>query len=256
MKRRMMLGLAAAVLCVGAASALAAEQATETRPIDARVQRVKLEGLANLKIRHGAKAQLVLSGDKALVERTLAEQDGDLLTIGTEGKRRGVYIGRSPRLDVELVLPQLRAVSVESLGSTTVDGFKGESLDVELDGAGSMQVAATYRKVRASLGGLGSLVMQKVDSDEMELNLGGAGHVTVSGRSRNMKVELGGLGGLDARQCEVASLKLNLSGLGNARVRVLQDADLALSGMGSVVVYGKPSNRKVVVDGLGSVSWR
>jgi len=34
------------------------------------------------------------------------------------------------------------------------------------------------------------------------------------------------------------------------------NANLNLSGLGSVTVYGKPLNRKVSVDGLGKVSWK
>jgi hypothetical protein len=49
---------------------------------------------------------------------------------------------------------------------------------------------------------------------------------------------------------------LDLSGLGNAIVTAHQNANLNLSGMGSVTVYGKPLNRKVSVDGLGKVSWK
>ena len=45
-------------------------------------------------------------------------------------------------------------------------------------------------------------------------------------------------------------------GLGNAIVNARSNAKLSLSGLGSVVVYGKPANRDVSVDGLGKVSWK
>lgn len=249
------LGMAAAMLgaCTGLASA-APETATETRPIDARVVRVTLDGVVNLKITHGATAALVLRGDPRLLGTTTATQRGDMLAIGSDG--RAMNLGRSNGVQAELVLPNLRAVSSESVGSTTVSGFSGQKLEINLDGAGSMNVSSDYRVITASLGGVGSLRILDVDSDSIDLNLGGAGYVSVSGRSKSLRAELGGLGGLDAQKCAVDSVQVELSGLGNATVTARHSAELALSGMGSVTVFGKPANRKVVVDGLGKVNWK
>lgn len=256
------LGAAIAVPCalfcaaIGVAEA-APETSTETRPIDARVVRVKLEGLGDLKIRQGATPALVLTGDARLLSRTTTSQKGDTLNIETEGRNSGFSFGRSSGLQAELVLPNLQAVSSESLGSTTVSGFAGETLSINLDGAGSMYVSSSeYRTIKASLGGVGNLKIQGVNSEHVDLSLGGAGYVTLSGRSKNLRAELGGLGGLDAQACTVDSVTLDLSGLGNATVNAQRSANLALSGMGSVTVFGKPANRKVALDGLGKVNWK
>ena len=71
-----------------------------------------------------------------------------------------------------------------------------------------------------------------------------------------LTAELSGLGGLDAQQFVADAVTLELSGLGNATITAHQSANLNLSGMGSVTVYGKPLNRRVSVDGLGKVSWK
>ena len=47
-----------------------------------------------------------------------------------------------------------------------------------------------------------------------------------------------------------------MGGLGNATVNAKSDVTLNLSGLGSVIVYGKPLNRNVTVDGLGKVVWK
>ena len=235
----------------------APETSTESRQIDARVVRVKLEGVGDLKIRQGATPALVLTGDARLLSRTTTSQNGDTLNIETEGRNAGLRFGRSSGLQAELVLPNLQAVSSESIGSTTVSGFAGETLDINLDGAGSMYVSSSdYRTITASLGGVGNLKIQGVNSEHVDLSLGGAGYVTLSGRSKHISAELGGLGGLDARDCTADSVTLDLSGLGNATVNVQKSANLALSGMGSVTVFGKPANRKVALDGLGKVNWK
>jgi hypothetical protein len=98
--------------------------------------------------------------------------------------------------------------------------------------------------------------LQGLNGEGVELNLQGAGYISLSGRAKWLKADLGGLGNLDAQQCNVDSVDIDLSGLGNARVTARQNANLNLSGMGSVTVYGKPQNRTVAVDGLGKVSWK
>ncbi|HEU4776605.1 MAG TPA: DUF2807 domain-containing protein [Telluria sp.] len=250
------LGMAAA-FCATSAAALAApvETASETRPVDARTVRVRLDGVIDLKLKQGAVASLVIIGDKALVAKTTSEQDGDTMTIGTDAKKFK-FSRRGESLRAELTLPTLRAVSSDSLGWTDVSGFSGEQLDLKLEGAGSMKVVCDYRVVTAVLGGVGSMNIQGDNADGIDLNLRGAGFVTLRGNSKWLKASLGGLGNLDAQHFNVDTVNLDLSGLGNAVVSAKQNANLNLSGLGSVTVYGKPVNRAVSVDGLGNVNWK
>jgi hypothetical protein len=229
-----------------------AEFARETRPIDARVVRVRLDGVIGLQIRQGAAPALTLSGERRWLAKAVTAQNGDTLNIGSEVRGRM----RMGGLQAELTLPALREVTSESLGSTDITGFSGEELTLRLDGAGSMRMAGHYRLVRVNLGGIGSMRLDGLDGDGVELNLQGAGVVTLNGRARWLKADLGGLGSLDAQQFNADNVDIDLSGLGNARVTARQNASLNLSGLGSVTVYGKPLNRKVAVDGLGKVSWK
>lgn len=253
-------GAAIAAFCAmigSAASALAApeETVTETRSIDTRVVRVKLDGVIDLKLKQGAVPALVIIGEKRLMAKTTTEQHGDTLTIGTETKGFK-FSQRSNSLRAELILPQLREVSSESVGWTDITGFSGDELELSLDGAGSMKVNCSYRVVTATLGGVGHMNIQGGNTEGIDLTLRGAGYVTLNGRSKWLKASLGGLGGLDAQHFQVENVDLELSGLGNATVSARQNANLNLSGMGSVTVYGKPLNRSVSVDGLGKVSWK
>ncbi|MES2018053.1 MAG: DUF2807 domain-containing protein [Pseudomonadota bacterium] len=248
---------AAVAMCAAFGAALASppEIVTETRAVDVRVVRVKLDGLIDLKLKQGAVAALVISGDAKLLSQVITEQQGDTLTIGSQVK--GFKLGRpSHSVHAELTLPALREVSSESVGWTEVSGFSGDALDVTLEGAGSMKVNCSYRLVTAVLGGVGSMNIQGANNEGIDLNLRGAGYVTLKGSSKWLKASLGGLGGLDAQYLLVDSVDLDISGLGNASVSASQAAKLKLSGLGSVTVHGKPVNRSVSVDGLGKVSWK
>ncbi len=230
-----------------------AQEASETRALDERVVRVRLDGLLDLRVRQGDVPSLKISGEKRFVDKVTAVQTGDTLALDTE--IHGARMGR-PSLRAELVLPRLRELVSEGLGSSEISGFKGEELEITLDGAGSMKLVAEYRRLRANLGGVGSMHVWVANSDDVELDLHGAGYVTIGGRSRLLRASLGGLGGLNAQQFQADSVDIDLSGLGNATVNARTNANLNLSGMGSVTVYGKPLNRNVSVDGLGRVSWK
>lgn len=255
MNRILNFGLAGAAFCalVSSAALAADEHGSETRAIDARVVRVKIDGVIDVKLKQGPVPLLVISGDTRYLARTSTIQSGDTLVIDTDSHD---FKFNRARLRAELTLPKLRELSSESVGSTEVAGFTGDELDLTLDGAGSMKVVSDYKVVNATLGGVGSMNIQGVNSDGLDLNLRGAGYVTLAGRSKWMKANMGGLGGLDAKQFEVEAVTLELSGLGNAKVTARQSATLSVSGLGSVTVYGKPQHRSVSVDGLGKVSWK
>ncbi len=249
-------GVAGAAFCtlVGTALAASEENTTETRAVDARVVRVKLDGVIDLKLKQGPVPSLVISGDTRYLAKTTTIQSGDTLNIDTEN--HSFKMRSRGRLRAELTLPHLREVSSESVGATDITGFSGDELELSLDGAGSMKVVCDYKIVNATLGGVGSMNIQGVNSEGIDLNLRGAGYVILSGRSKWLKANMGGLGGLDAQQFQAETVTLELSGLGNATVTAKQSANLSLSGLGSVTVYGKPLNRSVSVDGLGKVSWK
>lgn len=234
------------------------ENVTETRQVDARVVRVMSEGFVNLTVRQGSVPGLTIVADKRFISRITTDQSGDTLHLesGMRGPKSGPNTVNVSNMHVELVLPALREMRSEGFGMTEISGFKGERLDLSLDGAGSMKVKGEYRYVSANLGGVGSMNLTLINNDTTSLDLNGAGVITVAGRSRSLNANLGGLGGLDARQMEADAVDLEMSGLGNATVTALRNINLNMSGLGSVNVYGKPLNRKVSVDGLGKVNWK
>jgi hypothetical protein len=241
----------AAMLCV-LAQASAEDSVSEARTVDARVTRLRLDGLLNMVVRQGDAPSLRIFADRRELANLVISQRGDTLLIDNDvpGAKSGTDIR------AELTLPKLTEVRSEGLGTVDVRGFKGEHLELSLEGAGRMNLAVEYRTVRASLGGVGNIDLLLSQSDEVKFDLQGAGYLTVAGRTRSLKATLGGLGGLNAQRLQAEDVDLDLSGLGNASVNASQNARLGLSGMGSVTVFGKPRNRNVSVDGLGKVSWK
>lgn len=255
MNKLFQFGLLFAAFCALFGRAQAADEATEKRVVtlDARVMRVKLDGVIDLKLRQGTTPSLTIYAEKRAMEKVMSSVAGDTLHLETEG--RNIKLGRSSTR-AELVLPMLREVVSEGVGTTEISGFSGDELELTMDGAGSMKVVCDYKSLKANLGGVGSMHLWVSENESVELDLRGAGYITLGGHSKMLKATLGGLGGLNAQQFQADSVNVDLSGLGNATVNAKTNATLNLSGLGSVTVYGKPLNRNVSVDGLGKVSWK
>jgi hypothetical protein len=242
-------------LAMSAGAALASDAVREARAVDARVTRVKLDGVVDLVVRQGATPSLVISGERADVARVTTHQQGDMLEIDTE-RRNNYTHGHSPKLRAELVVPNLAEFVSEGVGASTVSGFSGDKIVLALDGAGAVTLNGSYRNVDARLGGVGSLNIDVAKAERMDLALRGAGQLAVTGQTRALRATLAGVGNLDAEKLRAETVKLDMSGLGGATVYASTAANLNLSGMGSATVYGNPAQRNATTDGMGKVRWR
>ena len=255
MKKLLSAAAVAATLALVASPSLADEIVRENRSVDARVTKVKLDGVIDLVLRQGNTPSLVVSGDRRYVQRITTSQRGDTLEIGTESfnNRHG---DRIDKLRAELTVPNLADFTSEGVGTATVTGFSGDAVRVALDGAGSVTLNSNYRNIDASLGGVGGLTINGVRAERVVLNLGGAGRISVSGESKQLQARMAGVGSLEARGLRTETVDLDMSGLGGATVHATRAADVDLSGMGSATVYGNPASRKVSANGMGKVAWK
>jgi hypothetical protein len=248
-----LLGIA---LSTTTANAFAQQQTSETRNVDARITKVRLGGVIDLRLKQGAVASLVISGDAKYVPKVVTSQQGDTLQIDIE-RERHIHFGKDNKdqLRAELTLPNLNELTSQGVGAAEVTGFTGEQIRVALDGAGTVVLTSRYRNIDARLGGVGSMTLNAADADKIELSLRGAGRIEVNGTSKQLIARLGGVGSLEARELRADTVDVKLTGLGSATVFAKNNANLMLSGLGSATVYGKPANRKSTSTGLGSVSW-
>lgn len=249
------IALTAAALSLPAASAIADEVVSETRAIDARIVKVKLDGVINLRVKQGATPSLTLYGEKRHLAKVKTDQNGDTLRIDND-QSSWTFNNDKNEVRVELTLPDLNEFTSEGVGTTEVSGFTGERITLALDGAGSVKVNSNYKNINSRLGGVGSMTLNAASSDVVDLNMRGAGSITINGNSRLLRAKLGGVGSLDAKGLHSDSVDLDMTGLGGATVYARNAASLRLSGLGSATVYGKPASRNATARGLGSVAWK
>jgi hypothetical protein len=225
---------------------------SETRSLGKQVHAIDIGGPIDLTLRQGAVASLVVRGEQRLLGNidTTAGDDGTL-HIDTVG----MLLHHRQPLQVTLVLPSIDNINVRGSGDSTVNGFSGERIEVQLNGSGNVKFNGRFRQVKAAIHGSGELEMNGGASDNVEAAVIGSGKLTVVGSSQQFKAELTGSGDIDARHLGADSVDLQLMGSGDAVVTALKSLSVTLRGSGDVVVHGAPQERNVSRDGSGEVSF-
>lgn len=232
-------------------SAAGRAPASEHRPIGNGITSVELSGPIDLMLIQGDKPSLKVRGEQRLLGNVSTEQDGKVLHIGTKGM---LFHHRRP-LQVELVLPSLNELQVHGTGDSTVNGFSGEKLQVQLYGSGNVSFNGRFKQVAAGVHGSGDLNLNTGNSDKVALEMVGSGQIKTSGSCKQLNAELNGSGDLDAQHMASDQVTVNLKGSGTTNVFARRSAELTLRGSGDINVYGNPDSRNVSRTGSGEVSW-
>jgi hypothetical protein len=224
---------------------------TETREVSATVSNVEVVGPIDLKLKQGDVPSLKVRGEQRLLANIATEQDGPTLRIGS----KGLLLHPRRPIEVELVLPSLKELVINGSGDSTVNGFSGERLNVQLQGSGNLTFNGRYKNVEAGLNGSGDLNLNSGHGEKVQLEMVGSGAIRSSGSCKELNAELTGSGKLDAEHLASDKVTVTLQGSGTTNVFARQSADLTVKGSGDISVYGNPADRNVNRSGSGGVSW-
>lgn len=237
----------------GPANSAGREVASETRSVGKSIRAIDLSGPIDLTLRQGAVPSLVVRGEQRMLGNveTISGNDGTL-HIGTTGM---LLYHRQP-LQVTLVLPSIEDITVHGSGTSTINGFSGERIEVNLNGSGNVKFNGRYKDVEAGIHGSGELEMNGGASDKVEVAVVGSGKMTVVGSCKEFKAEQTGSGDLNARHLSADEANLQLMGSGEAVVTARKVANVTVRGSGDVLVYGAPNERNVSRNGSGEVTFK
>jgi hypothetical protein len=226
--------------------------ASETRKLDGVIGAVELSGPIDMTLRQGAVASLVVRGEKRLLGNIATAREGDTLHIAT----KGMLLHHRHPLQVVLVLPSIERVLVNGSGDSTVNGFSGDKVEVQLRGSGNVKFNGRYKDVTAGVHGSGDMELNGGNSDKVAVELVGSGQMTVVGAAREFKAEQTGSGDMNARHLTCEETRVELHGSGTSVVQARKTAEVSLRGSGDVTVYGSPDERNVNRTGSGDVSFK
>jgi hypothetical protein len=233
----------------GAASPGSRLVATEKRTLGASIATVDLSGPINLSLRQGPAALLEVRGEQRLLANVDTTVAGGTLHIGP----RGILLRHRQPIEVTLVLPALEHLNISGSGQSTVSGFSGERIDLNVDGSAGLRFNGRYREIEAGLRGSGDVELTGGNCERVAADVMGTGRMTLVGASRELHAEITGSGELDARHLRAEDATLAHNGSGTSAVYASKHVHVAMMGSGEVTVYGNPNNREVSRVGSGSV---
>jgi hypothetical protein len=225
---------------------------SETRTIGADVTQIDLSGPIDMTLRQGAVASLVVKGEQRLLGNIDTTQEGKMLHIGT----KGMLLHHRQPLQVVLVLPSIDKLSIRGSGDSTINGFSGEKVDVQLFGSGNVKFNGRYKDVSAAVHGSGDMEMNGGSSDKVDVALVGSGQMTVVGSCKEFKADQTGSGDLDAEHLAADATEVNLRGSGTSVVQAIKTAQVTVRGSGDVSVLGNPTERVLNKTGSGGINFR
>jgi len=127
----------------------------------------------------------------------------------------------SNRITFEIGADALEEIVVD--GAATISGsgtFSVASFGLELNGAGSVELALNAQRVSA------------------EIN--GAGEISLSGTAEELHVTGAGAVDINTRNLIAQHATISLEGVGSAQVHAEQTLDASIEGLGSITYWGDP----------------
>ena len=192
---------------------------------------IEINTIGKLTLTQGDGESVKVSGPDNVVPLIRTRVSGGKLVIDTEDNVAFTNLNDQKMLTFEITVKDLKAVTVNGLGSVTMDGLKGAELSLTMNGAGAIRE-------------------QNMSVETLKVEINGLGSVEVSGSAQSMVVEISGAGNVEAENLKVATAKVNVNGLGSATLYVTDRLTGEIGGAGNVNYYGSPE-LKTNTQGIG-----
>lgn len=203
----------ASVLALGfaAGAVQAADQVRTVAPFTS----IRVQGPISMTVDAGAAQQslLVRGSDKFVNGLTSEVVNGELRLRMRDKSVTTTHDDQR----IVIKLPQLRAFDAEGAGEIKLNNIRGERLDVNYRGAGSM---------------------------------------AISGQVKTFKMSAEGVGEVDSKALVANDVDIRFQGVGDVKVYAKDRLDAKVQGMGSLSYYGNPRVVNKSVAGIGSVTAR
>ncbi|MCX7876335.1 MAG: DUF2807 domain-containing protein [Melioribacteraceae bacterium] len=180
---------------------------TQKRTIES-FDRLEISGIYNVKVEVGKNPSLKIQAEENLLPLIKTDIiDGTLII---ESKK-----GLSPRREIKILIttPSLNFVDVSGANSVQINNLKEELFEVNLSGAGSLNLNGEVDKLIADLSGAGSIEAKELRANDVEISVSGAASANVFAKE-NINASVSGVGSINYYG-NPAKVKTNISGVGS-----------------------------------------
>lgn len=163
----------------------------------------------------------------------------------------------------DVVLTQGPVVSVELDGDDNIlaeieTKVSGTTLDIrpvrEISPTKTVLVRITHPGVEGvAIRGSGSIVASNLDVPRFQADISGSGNVKLAGKVTSVSVDVSGSGSVFTLGLAAENVRIEISGAGSAEVMATKSLVARISGSGTIVYAGDPTDVNTSVSGSGSV---
>jgi hypothetical protein len=223
-------------------------------------------------VKQGSSTRVELEGDEDVLEKVVAEVEGNRLVIRSKDKWFDWNWGNE-RITAYITMKEIEGLAVSGSGDLVVQskiktsalslGVSGSgSLTVEADagdtkadvsGSGNLSVRGTFASLEADISGSGDVDVSGAIAGTLAFDISGSGKCEATGTAQRVEAEITGSGKVLAGDLQVAQCKVRISGSGNVEINVKESLDAKISGSGDVRYRGNPSHVNANSSGSGSV---
>ena len=191
-----------------------------------------------------------VTADDNLFDYILVSKQGTTLKIRLKTAQ---YIATTTR--AEISMPQLHSLELSGATHSTVSGFSStESLDVELSGASSLDLAEmSAGDVEFDVSGA-SKVTGDIKASDVKFDLSGASTAQLEGSASDLVIKASGASRVELAGFAVNNADINFSGASTGTVNLDGRLDADLSGASKLSYIGEPTMGTINTSGGSTLS--
>lgn len=190
--------------------------ATETRKVG-DFRRLRLAGQGRLEVQIGQLTPLEITGDDNLLPLIETRSSNKQLVIGSKQP----FNPKVP-LVFKVGVPDLEMIDLTGAGDIKVSGLDNESFEIELKGAGNVELDGRTQRLRVNLAGAGNVLAAGLTAEEANVMVDGAGNADVNATGK-LSARVSGVGNVTyAGSPEVSK---RVTGLGAVKPKEPERAD-------------------------------
>lgn len=174
----------------------------------------------NLYITFGPEFNVVLEGEKSLLDDIETEISGGKLVIKKDNWRMNM----NDKVNIYITMPELTSLGVSGSGKAEIkDAVKAQNLNLSVSGSGKLMTAS-------------------VNAADLTCSISGSGNILISGDGNVSKadISISGSGNYTGEPLKIGSVEISISGSGNCHCNVTESLSASVSGSGNVTYLGNP----------------
>ncbi len=106
---------------------------------------------------------------------------------------------------------------------------------------------------RFEIAGTGKLTLDALDQQDLKIEMAGVAKVEANGKVDRVEIEMAGIGHADFGQVESREARVEIAGIGKADIAPTEDAHIEIAGPGEVRLHSRPKRVDTDIAGPGRV---